>query len=178
MKMVYINEWLPNPSGNEAQNEWIELYNDSNSSINISGWSIVSENKTYQIKNKILGSKEYLILKRTETKLPLANQNGELKLLDANKNIIQKINFFGQAPENKSFSRFDNDFFFAEPTPAKENKQIFTTQIIKNYPENLPLNKLINVNEIIFFGILTGILLSLIMWIIIKNHENLKELFF
>jgi hypothetical protein len=176
--MVYINEWLPNPSGNEAQNEWIELYNDSNSSVNISGWSIVSGNKTYQIKNKILNPKEYLILKRTETKIPLLNQNGELKLLDANKNIIQKINFFGQAPENKSFSRFNNDFFFTEPTPVKENKQVFMAQIVKNYPENLVLNKLISTNEIIFFGILTGILLSLIMWIIIKSNENLKELFF
>jgi len=176
--MVYINEWLPNPSENETQNEWIELYNDSNYSINISGWSIVSGNKTYQIKNKILNPKEYLILKRTETKLPLINQNGELKLLDANKNIVQKINFFGQAPKNKSFGRFNNDFFFAEPTPGKENKQVFMAQIVKNYPENLVLNKLISTNEIIFFGILTGILLSLIMWIIIKSNETLKELFF
>lgn len=176
--MVYLNEWLPNPSLNETQNEWVELYNDSNFSVNISGWSIVSGNKTYQIKNKVLGPKEYLILKRTETKLPLINQNGELKLFDANKNIVQKINFFGQAPENKSFSRFNNNFFFTEPTPGKENKQVFTAQIIKNYPENLVLNKLIDTNEIIFFGILTGILLSLIMWIIIKSNANLKELFF
>jgi len=95
-----------------------------------------------------------------------------------NKNIVQKINFFGQAPENKSFSRFNNDFFFTEPTPGKENKQVFMAQIVKNYPENLVLNKLISTNEIIFFGILTGILLSLIMWIIIKSNENLKELFF
>jgi len=84
--MVYINEWLPNPWGNDLKNEWIELYNDSNQSINLSGWTIFSQNKSYKIKNKIIQPYSYLLLTKEETKLPLLNQNGEIKLLDFNGN--------------------------------------------------------------------------------------------
>jgi len=176
--MVYINEWLPNPIGSDLKNEWIELYNDSNQSINLSGWTIFSQNKSYKIKNKIIQPHSYLVLTREETKLSFLNQNGEIKLLDFNGNVVDKANFFGSAPEGKSFSRFNNDFFFTIPTPGKKNEFIFSAQIDKNYPENIVLNQLISTKEIIFLDVIVGILLSLIIWFIIKNDENFKELFF
>lgn len=37
---VHINEFLPNPIGSDSELEFIELYNDSVSSVDISGWVI------------------------------------------------------------------------------------------------------------------------------------------
>ena len=38
---LLINEIMYNPEQNDNYNEWIELYNPTNQSINISGWSII-----------------------------------------------------------------------------------------------------------------------------------------
>ncbi|MGC8775743.1 MAG: lamin tail domain-containing protein [Minisyncoccia bacterium] len=176
--MVKINEWLPNPIGKDNQNEWIELYNDANQTINLNNWVIVSGNKTYKIKDKSINPKSFLLLNQKEMRFNLLNENGQLKLYDAQNNLIDQAKFFGQAPEGKSFSRFENNFIFSEPTPGKENFYAQTVEIIKNYPLNLPLNKIYNQKEFFIIAILIGILLSLITWYIIKNNENLKELFF
>ncbi len=38
---IVINEVMYNPEQNNNYNEWIELYNPTNNSINVSGWSII-----------------------------------------------------------------------------------------------------------------------------------------
>lgn len=175
--MIQINEWLPNPSGKDLENEWIELYNNSNQKINLNNWVIYSNSKFFKIKNKIIDPYSFLILKRQETKLGLLNSNGELKIFDPNGKLVDEAKFFGQAPENKSFSRFNKEFIFTTPTPNQKNDFKQTAQIIKNYPENIPLNK-INYYNFIFIGIIIGILLSLIFWYIIKNNDEFQNLFF
>ena len=39
---VVILEVEPNPAGTDAGNEWVRLFNPSSSSVNLSGWEIVS----------------------------------------------------------------------------------------------------------------------------------------
>ena len=41
---IVINEVMYNPTQDDNYNEWIELYNPTNQSINISGWSITDNN--------------------------------------------------------------------------------------------------------------------------------------
>lgn len=177
--MVKINEWLPNPSGSDGENEWLELYNDSNQVINLNDWTIVSGKKAYKIKSQIIEPFGFLVLKRNETKLTLLNQNGELKLYDLGEKLIDTARFFGQAPEGKSFSRFENYFIFTNPTPGAKNINLETAQIINNfYPQNLALNKIYDFKEIFIANILIGIFISAVVWYIIKNNENLQDLFF
>ncbi len=40
MNSVYINEVELNPGGTEAGNEWVELYNHSDSAIDLNGWEL------------------------------------------------------------------------------------------------------------------------------------------
>ncbi|MCS6789046.1 MAG: lamin tail domain-containing protein [Patescibacteria group bacterium] len=178
--MIQINEWLPNPIGKDSKNEWIEIYNNSNQKINLNNWTIVSGTKSYKIKNKAIEPYSFLVLYQKETKLNLLNKNGELKLFDNQGNLIDQINFFGKAPDGQSFSRFDKKWMFTEPTPYKINQKnnFQMAQIINNkYPENIPLNKIENYNFILI-GTLIAILLSLIFWYIIKNNDDLKNIFF
>lgn len=176
--MVKINEWLPNPQGSDNK-EWIELYNDTNQIINLNNWIIVSGKKSYTIKNQVIKPNEFLVLKRSGTKLALLNQNGELKLYNNEGKLIDAAQFFGQAQEGKSFSRFENYFIFTNPTPGSKNINLGAAQVINNfYPENLILNKIYNFKEVFILNILIGIFISLAIWYIIKNNESLQELFF
>ena len=43
---LLINEVMCHPSENEATNEWIELYNPTEESIDVSGWTIADEKET------------------------------------------------------------------------------------------------------------------------------------
>ena len=108
---------------NSANDEWIELYNNSSSPIDLEGWEIISNDKTPNIilKNKI-PAKGFFILERTnETTLVSIdsdliykgslNNNGEyLKLIDQNKKIIDGIDcskkwFFGDNETKKTMER-------------------------------------------------------------------------
>ncbi len=37
--VILINEVMYNPEEDDNYNEWVELYNPTNQSINVSGWS-------------------------------------------------------------------------------------------------------------------------------------------
>jgi hypothetical protein len=106
-----------------ANDEWIELYNNSSSSIDLGGWEIISNDKTPSIvlKNRIL-AKGFFILERTDdTTLPkiksdliykgnLSNNGEYLKLIDNNKKIIDEVDclkkwFFGNNEIKKTMER-------------------------------------------------------------------------
>jgi len=67
---LVINEWMPlNESEEEDEygeyNDWIELYNNSNQSINLEGYFLsnkANEATKYQFPNISIGSYEYLVL--------------------------------------------------------------------------------------------------------------------
>lgn len=177
--MVKINEWLPNPNGADSQGEWIELYNDSNQIINLNNWKIVSQNKVYKIQNIILNPHEFKLLNRQQTKLPLLNKNGKLKLFDDYGNLVDEAGFWGEAPEEKSFSRFGDNFLFSEPTPGKKNIQTNqVAQIITNYPQGVISTKTSLSKDFVVLGIVLGILLAFTFWFIIKNNAEIRKLFF
>ncbi len=37
---VVVNEFMANPDGSDSGNEWIELYNDGNGTVDLSGWRV------------------------------------------------------------------------------------------------------------------------------------------
>lgn len=37
---ILINEFQPNPNGTDAGNEWVELYNNGSSAVNLTGWTL------------------------------------------------------------------------------------------------------------------------------------------
>ena len=54
---IQISEVLPNPVGDDTQSEWIEVYNPTESSISLDGWSIsdvYGATKTYSFTGKTI----------------------------------------------------------------------------------------------------------------------------
>jgi len=120
---VVINEIAWMGTENSQNDEWIELYNNSSSIIDLNEWKITTNDKTPNItlKNKI-PSKGFFILERTDdTTLPnikanliykgSLNNNGEyLKLIDADGKVIDGIDcskewFFGNNETKKTMER-------------------------------------------------------------------------
>jgi len=120
---VVINEIAWMGTEDSSNDEWIELYNNSSSIIDLNGWKIISNDNTPNIilKNKI-PSKGFFILERTDdTTLPntkadliykgaLNNEGEHLKLIDANEGIIDEIDcskgwFLGDNETKKTMER-------------------------------------------------------------------------
>lgn len=158
-KLIVINEFLPNPNGNDSQ-EWIELKNLSDQDINLENFFLDDQNqgsKPYQFpKNTIISAQSFLIFPREQTKIALNNSNDSVRLLDSNKNIIQEINY-KKTKKNHSFARNKNNEFYltAIPTPNTKNifvqgatTQSFTTSSNKTNSKNHGLISLSEVHEL------------------------------
>ncbi len=183
--MVFINEWLPNPTGPDTNGEFVELYNGGTMPVGIRGWTLVTESgKRFSFAGDNIPANGYLVVTHARTKLSLRTTDGGLALYDAHGALVDHGNFMGVAPEGKSFSRIGygtadtGHFAFTTPTPASPNKKIDDAIAVRHYPTNVPLNHQLNTQG--FFGIMMGtaaLLLGIIIYVI-KSHEDLSNVFF
>jgi len=120
---IVFNEILPSPEGADAENEWIELYNQNDFEVDLSGWAIqdtTGSTKTYILNSKIpaLG---YLVFLRPETKITLNNSGEGLELIYPNGEIADSVTF-GKASLNKSYSKTQSGWAWSTTlTPGAKN---------------------------------------------------------
>ncbi|MEK7193955.1 MAG: lamin tail domain-containing protein [Patescibacteria group bacterium] len=146
---MIINEFLPNPVGKDTDAEWIELFNNGESEINLSDWQLKdASGKTFIFPKEIrIRPGDYAIFNYKTTKISLNNDGETLFLYDRSGNLIDKAEYVGTAPEGKSLIRQGNNFVFAsQPTPGKENISVLNAEE-KPVSENL-----INQNSAIVYN--------------------------
>ncbi len=114
---------LPSPEGADAEEEWIELYNQNNFEVDLSGWTIkdtLGSTKTYTLNAKIPAN-GYLVLSRPETKITLNNTGDGLNLINPNKEIADSVDF-GKASLNQSYSKTSSGWAWnSNLTPGEKN---------------------------------------------------------
>jgi hypothetical protein len=121
---IVINEFLPNPTGSDTENEFIELFNADTKTINLNGWQLNDESaKRFTFENKILKSGEYITVYRSESGIALNNTGGEtVKLYNANVSLVDSINYNEKAKDNYSYNRGEDGWFWSEDiTPNNAN---------------------------------------------------------
>ena len=110
---IIINEILPSPEGPDAENEWIELFNQNDFEVNLSGWKImdiVGKTKSYIFPEETKIEKQgFLILDRPKTKITLNNSGDHLKLFQPDGKIIDEA-IFEKALLGQSFNRFETNW--------------------------------------------------------------------
>jgi len=111
---ILINELLPNPSGEESTDEYIELYNRGSVPVDLASWKIVDASGSYYIiSNKhfattIIPAGGYFVLYRSITGIALNNSGGETVYLYApDNNLRDSVSYSESAGEDKSYSRTD-----------------------------------------------------------------------
>lgn len=115
---IIINEFFPDPI-----NGWIEIYNDADSIVDISGWQL--ENTASGSigfvfpKNTFIAPKSYLVFPQQSTKIAL-NSKDSIKLLMPGEILFQEINY-ENPPQGKSSARTAEGFVWLEPSPGITN---------------------------------------------------------
>ncbi|MBI1834127.1 MAG: lamin tail domain-containing protein [Candidatus Andersenbacteria bacterium] len=126
---LLINEFLPNPSGEDAASEFIELYNPSDGSVDLSGWQIddASGGSTpYRIPdNTSVASHSYIVFKSTDTKIALNNTNDSVRLLDPTGGVQEETSYTG-GPENQSYNRDTAGSYKLSTTITSGNTNVIT----------------------------------------------------
>lgn len=116
---VIISEFLPNPEGSDEENEWIELYNQSDQIANLSGWQLSDSAKTFTFpENTLIAPRQFLVFKRPITKISLNNDGDEVKLIFPNGETASQVSY----AKGKGSVAFKNEYLWtAVPTPGMSN---------------------------------------------------------
>jgi len=122
---VVINEILPSPTGSDAEEEWIEIFNQNAFVVDISGWQIADTSGTvtnYTFpEGKIIDPGEYLVLTRPMTKIILNNDGDLIKLIKPDAEIADSVEY-ANAPPGESFNRTESGWFWSKNlTPGLRN---------------------------------------------------------
>lgn len=177
--MVLINEWLPNPAGPDASGEWIELANTGGAPVALFGWQVRNKaGKKGMLKGEI-PAHGLLVVGRADSKLTLKNTDEAIALLDPRGALVDRSEFFGTAPEGKSFARVGGAFSFRNPTPGAPNEAAGGV-VVKSaaYPFGIPLNG--SFGAFGFFVLLAAaaVLITGLVLFVVATNENLSNLFF
>ena len=101
--MVYIKEALPNPSGDEAQGEWVSLINQGEESISLINWSISDESgKEFSLSTVgSIAPGETVVFKRQATEIALNNNGDTIYLKDELGDIVDQLSYQGSIIEDE-----------------------------------------------------------------------------
>ena len=126
---IIINEILPNPKGDDSENEFIELKNKNNFDVDLENWYLQDMSNTkFVISSKKISTKipknGFLIIYRKDSKIALNNSGKDcVKLFQPDRTLVDSVCYSGKALENVAFGRGENEEFeWTEIlTPGKEN---------------------------------------------------------
>ena len=134
-QQITINEFLPNPSGKDEEEEWIEIYNGSDFIVDISNWQLddmASGSKAFVFpQNTLIAPKSYLVFTRRITGIALNNDKDSVRLLFPEGIVFQEINY-EKPPQGKSSARTDEGFVWSLPTPGAPNISGVVISVNKN----------------------------------------------
>ncbi len=142
---IYLSELYSYPDSGE--NEWVEIYNNNDFSINLTNWylgDIENGGSSPKLINLIIETKSYAVFDLTSS---MFNNTGDsVRLLDFNKSLKDSFEYTG-GEKGKSWGRaaFDSDeFCLQEPSKNTQNSgclnidaSIVPTPTILNYSKSI-----------------------------------------
>lgn len=118
---VIINELLPNPSGSETTDEWIELTNTGDTSINLTGWQLTDQTRYFTIADTRIPAHGYVVFESGETRINLNNTGDTVYLVDAAGAIMNGTTYEAAAEEMSWANSTTSWAWTSTPTPGKQN---------------------------------------------------------
>jgi hypothetical protein len=123
-----VTELLPNPTGtgNDASDEFVELYNPNKSAFDLTGFSLVSgttSTHTYVFPaGSTIAAGSFKAYYSADTGLSFSNSGGQAKLLDPFGNSIAISNVYGTAKDGQAWVAAKGKWYWTlTPTPGKAN---------------------------------------------------------
>jgi hypothetical protein len=123
-----ITELLPNPNGtgNDATDEFIEVYNPNAASFDLSGFGLQSG--TTALHNfsfpagTTLPAQSFKVFYAADTGLSMSNSGGQVKLLDPFGSSISATSVYGTATDGQAWALANGQWYWTtSPTPGAAN---------------------------------------------------------
>ncbi|MBU1119540.1 lamin tail domain-containing protein [Patescibacteria group bacterium] len=123
---VSITELMPNPQGEDAQSEWIELYNGNDVAVDLARWKLDDAeggSVPYEFMTQTpVGAHSYAVFNRAETSIALNNSNESVRLFCPDGSDVSSASFEGSAPEGSSYASQGTVWSWTTtPTPGSNN---------------------------------------------------------
>lgn len=117
---LLLSEILPNPTGSDTQNEWIEIFNPNEEPVDLKDWTLedASGKKFIFSGSSLLNSQEYKIFSRPFTGITLNNTGEKIFLFNPLQEKISSLEFTTSAKENFSYTA---QGWTQTPTPNTQN---------------------------------------------------------
>lgn len=137
---IFINEILPNPTGSDLEQEFIEIKSEDTQNVNLLGWVLddgVGGSSPYKFSEKdSISPGKFFVLFRSKTRLALNNDTDSVRLIDPTGKIVSRVEYGVGIAEGVSYSRAGQDQFIwtQKPTPGLENT-IYVQENEKNSSE-------------------------------------------
>lgn len=130
---IFINEFLPSPSGPDEENEWIEIVNESSIAVDLSRWQIDDEeggSKPFTVpEGTKIGPGAFLVFGRPQTKIALNNDGDSVRLMWPNGFAAHEVNYDKKTKEGWSAARFSSSWEWTNsPTPGSANILSYDTK--------------------------------------------------
>ncbi len=123
---LIISEFVPNPTGTDSEGEWIEIYNQGGTRVNLRDWRLddgEGGSRPYTLPAEVwLDPGAYFLFDREETGLALNNTVDSVRLIDRNESIVDEVDYSG-VKEGEAFARDETGEWrwTAEATPGSRN---------------------------------------------------------
>ncbi|MCX6786131.1 MAG: lamin tail domain-containing protein [Candidatus Komeilibacteria bacterium] len=124
-----INEFLPDPVGSDIS-EWIELYNNSSSSLNLFGFKLDDEaggSRPYAFSTTtVINPFGFLTVKKEESKISLNNTNDEVRLIAPTAEVFSTVSYAKpKAGWSYNFNEPSEDWFWSASTTPNQTNVVF-----------------------------------------------------
>ncbi|OGE90167.1 MAG: hypothetical protein A3E29_03635 [Candidatus Doudnabacteria bacterium RIFCSPHIGHO2_12_FULL_48_16] len=117
---IVVSEFAPNPEGPDGGEEWVELYNDSSSEVDLSDWILDDAGQSglvgssaYVIPGQTkVAAKSFLVIDLLDGSFALNNTGGDtLRLMWPDKQELRLVAYKEPAKENETYARQDDGSF-------------------------------------------------------------------
>jgi hypothetical protein len=122
---IIINEILPSPDGPDETEEWVEISNQNNFEVDLTGWQLCDffgKTKKYAFADgTTIKALSFLALSRPETQIILNNSGDKLSLVRPDGAVADTISY-EVAIRGQSLARFGSETAWTERvTPGEKN---------------------------------------------------------
>ncbi len=122
---LLITELLPNAASNDTGNEFIEVFNPNNQSVNLKDYKLElgpSFSKSYIFSEQTIEPRNYLIFSDTLTGIVLPNTTAFLRLTAPAGNVVSTTDIYDTPADNMAWALFENIWEYTnQPTPGSAN---------------------------------------------------------
>lgn len=134
---LIISEALPNPISRKLEDEYIELFNEGASAVNLEGWRLSTSSGTYEFQTRDFPSLTllpggYVAVSRSISNLALKNYGGDsIRLFDSDgMSAHTRLSYSDDAPVGHAYARESRNRYVwtLTPTPGAANAIIRDNQ--------------------------------------------------